>query len=83
LNGVENVLPDVLGGVGVSEGQHNELRVHADDTLDVFGVFLDWMGVDWFVCGIAYFAFPVEKVGVVVSADNERVGESNLILVRN
>jgi hypothetical protein len=83
LNGVENVLPDVLGGVGVSEGQHNELRVHADDALDIFGVFLDWMGVNWFVCGIAYFAFPVEKVAVVVSADNERVGESYLILVRN
>lgn len=63
-------MPDIEGGIGVSESQNYEFGVDGDDALDVFGFFFDDVGVDGFVGGVANFAFPVEEVLVVVSANN-------------
>lgn len=46
LKGVEDVLPYIQGGVSVSEGQNNELRIYADDRLDVYCLFLDNVGMN-------------------------------------
>lgn len=74
-------MPNVEGGVGVPEGEDHEFGVDADDALDVLSLFLDGVGVDRFIGGVAHFAFPVEEVTVVVSSHDQGVGQSHLVLV--
>ncbi len=57
---VQDVLPNVQGRIGVSEGQNHELGVDSDNTLDVLGFFLDNVGMDGFVGWVADFALPVK-----------------------
>lgn len=49
LKGVKDVLPDVEGSIGVSKGEYNKFRVNTDNAFDVNCLFLDDMGMDWFV----------------------------------
>lgn len=74
-------MPNILGSVGVSESKDDKLGVDTDDALDVLGLFLDGVGVDWLVGRVADFALPVEKIGVIVSSYDERVSEGDLVLV--
>lgn len=76
-------MPNVEGSVGVPEGEDHEFGVNADDALDVLGLFLDGVGVDGLVGRAAHFAFPVEEVTVVISSDDQGVGEGHLVLVRD
>jgi len=76
-------LPDIESCVGVSEGQNHEVIVDTYDALDVFGFFFDWVYVDGFVFWTAYFALPIVKITIVVTPDDQSVGQGDLILVRN
>ncbi len=60
LIGIENVLPDVEEGVGVSEGKDNEGGVDAEDALDILLLLLDEVGVQGTVLRGAHIAFPVD-----------------------
>ena len=79
LVGIEDILPDVLKGVGVPECEDDEGGVDAEDALDVFGLFLDVVGVEGSVGGIADDALPVDEVELVLAADDHGVAEEHLV----
>ena len=74
---VEDVLPDVEGGVGVSEGQDDVVVVDGQHAFDVLEGFFDVVGMDGFVGIITNCADPVDEV--LCSPDNEGVGEQHLV----
>ena len=77
LEGVEQVLPEVEGVGGVSEGQHHELGVHAQDALDLGLGVVDVVSVKGFVGVVAGGADP--EFEVLGSAHDQRVGEDHLV----
>lgn len=72
---VENVLPYVSKGVGVSEGKEGKLRVETDDALDVLGELVDKVEFRGAVGFVTDFTLPL----VLGSTEVERVGQSDLI----
>ena len=75
LVGVNEVLPDVLDGVGIAESQANKGGVDRNDRLDIFLLFLNDMGMEGSVGLVADVALPVDEVLVVVPADQHGVGQ--------
>jgi hypothetical protein len=58
LVGIEDVLPDVEEGVGVSESEHDKLGVNTQHALDVLFVLFDVVGVEGPVGTVADVAVP-------------------------
>ena len=79
LVGVEDVLPDVEEGVGVSEGQGVELGVAGQHALDVLAFLFDVVGVEGSVRLLAHVTLPVDKVELVVPTDYHGVGQQHLL----
>ena len=79
LVGVEDILPDVEEGVGVPEGQGVEFGVGGQHALYILAFLLDVVGVEGSVRLLAHIALPVDKVELVVSAHNHRVGQQHLL----
>ena len=80
LDGVKDILPDIEGSVGVSEGQNDELLIDAHDALDIHLGLLDVMCVDWTIAVVAHLAVPEGEL--VIPTDDEGVGECHLVVVR-
>ncbi len=62
LAGVKDILPDIEGSVGVSEGQNDELLIDAHDALDIHLGLLDVMCVDWTIAVVAHLAKARRRV---------------------
>ena len=73
LKRIEDVLPDVERGVGVSEGEDYEFVVDTQDAFNVLLVFLDVVRMERFVGIVAYLADPVDQI--LGSSHDQRVGE--------
>ena len=70
LVGIEDVLPYIEEGVSVSKGQDDEGGIDAQNTFDVFLVFLNVVGMQGFVCRVADVTVPVQKIRLIFSADD-------------
>lgn len=81
LVGIEDILPHVQESVGVSESEDDEGRVDAEDTLDVFLILFDVVGVERAVSTVTYVAFPVKEVALIVPSDDHGVGQEHLLHV--
>ena len=79
LVGIENVLPNIEQGVGVSEGEDNECRVYTEDTFHILCFLLDVVAVEWFVFRGADITIPVDEIQMIVSAYDHRVSEEHLL----
>jgi len=70
LEWIENILPNIQGGVGISESQNQKLGVNTHNAFDILCLLLNVVSVDWLIAWITHFALPVQKIGHIISSND-------------
>ena len=75
-------MPYIEKSVGISESEYDKGRVDTKYTLDIFGFLLNVMRMKRTIFGFTNIAFPIDKIRMIILANNHGIGKKHLFDVR-
>jgi len=75
-------LPNIKKSVGISESKYDKGRVDAEYTLDILCLLLNVMRTKRAILGFTDIALPIDKVRMIILANNHGIGKKHLFDIR-